>query len=320
MKKIISVFLVLTIMVLLTACGSSIQEDWSTIIIGENLPTPQEGKLRSGSNLDNGFYGGIENVDAHYYTEYKNACIEMGYTIDSEETGNRYEAFNAEGYDLSLSFYESSDEISITLQAPEKLNEFAWPTNGIAARLPAPVSKMAKVTSDTSNSFQVIVGNTTIEDYNNYINACEQKGFIVDFFKNEKSYEAKDVEGYRLNVSYAGCNRINIMIQTPKQETIEAPASSNNSTSASDEIDSDFKAAMDEYEEFMNDYVDFMKKYKANPSDLGLLSEYADFMSDYADYVESFDDWEDEDLNSAELAYYLDVQTRVNKKLLEVAQ
>lgn len=102
--------------------------------------------------------------------------------------------------------------------------------------------------------------------------------------------------------------------ELPKEETQKDETAKNN------EIDPDFKSAMDSYEKFMNDYVDFMKKYKANPSDLGLLSEYADFMSDYADYVEDFSDWEDEDLNDAELAYYIDVQTRVNKKLLEVAQ
>lgn len=42
-------------------------------------------------------------------------------------------------------------------------------------------------------------------------------------------------------------------------------------------------------------------------------------MSKYADMVETFDKWESEDLNDAELAYYIDVQARVNKKLLEVA-
>ncbi len=31
------------------------------------------------------------------------------------------------------------------------------------------------------------------------------------------------------------------------------------------------------------------------------------------------DKWENEDLNNTELAYYIDVQARVSKKLLEVA-
>ena len=62
-----------------------------------------------------------------------------------------------------------------------------------------------------------------------------------------------------------------------------------------------------------------MKKYSDNPSDVSLLADYTKYMSKYADMVEEFDKWESEDLNDAELAYYIDVQARVSKKLLEVA-
>ena len=84
-------------------------------------------------------------------------------------------------------------------------------------------------------------------------------------------------------------------------------------------ISEDFKAAMDSYENFMDEYIAFMKKYQANPTDMNLLTEYADYMKEYAEFVEDFEQWEDEEMNDAELAYYLDVQTRVSKKLLEVA-
>ena len=85
-------------------------------------------------------------------------------------------------------------------------------------------------------------------------------------------------------------------------------------------LDPEFKAAMDSYEEFMDEYVAFMKKYKANPSDLSLLTDYANYMSKYAEFVEDFEKWEDEELNAAETAYYIDVQARVSQKLLEAAQ
>ena len=85
-------------------------------------------------------------------------------------------------------------------------------------------------------------------------------------------------------------------------------------------IDSEFKASMDSYEKFMNEYVDFMKKYQANPTDMSLLTDYAKYMSDYAEFVEDFGNWENQDLNTQELAYYIEVQSRVNKKLLDVAQ
>lgn len=83
----------------------------------------------------------------------------------------------------------------------------------------------------------------------------------------------------------------------------------------------EFKSAMDSYENFINEYVDFMKKYIADPSDMSLLMDYADYMSKYSDFVEDFEEWEDDDdMNTAETAYYIDVQARVSKKLLEIAE
>ena len=114
-------------------------------------------------------------------------------------------------------------------------------------------------------------------------------------------------------------------VSAPSSSNITSkPTPSNNSTTStkpsSSGLSSDFKAAMDSYESFMNDYVAFMKKYQANPTDLSLLSDYADYMSKYTKFVSDFEKWENDDLNTAELSYYLDVQTRVTKKLLEVAQ
>lgn len=40
-------------------------------------------------------------------------------------------------------------------------------------------------------------------------------------------------------------------------------------------------------------------------------------MSKYADFVKDFEKWEDEEMNAAETAYYIEVQSRVSKKLLE---
>ena len=83
----------------------------------------------------------------------------------------------------------------------------------------------------------------------------------------------------------------------------------------------EFKNAMDSYEEFMNECCDFMEKYaKSDGTDVGLLADYADYMSKYADVVESFEAWDDEEMNAVETAYYLDVQTRISKRLLEVAE
>ena len=74
---------------------------------------------------------------------------------------------------------------------------------------------------------------------------------------------------------------------------------------------------MDSYEAFFDEYVAFMKRYKENPSDLSLLSEYADYMSKYSDYLDKLDDIEQDELTDAELAYYMEVHSRILKKIAD---
>ena len=92
--------------------------------------------------------------------------------------------------------------------------------------------------------------------------------------------------------------------------------SSKEESSESEEISSSFKEMMDEYEEFMDKYVDFMKSYDAN--DVTMLSEYTELLSQYNTYMDKVSKIDEDELSSADLAYYLDVTNRVNKKLLEV--
>ena len=114
--------------------------------------------------------------------------------------------------------------------------------------------------------------------------------------------------------------------ETQAPETTAAPteAPTEAATKATEKKDdgligADFKQAMDDYEAFMDEYVEFMKKYsQSGGTDISMLGEYAEFMDKYTKCMESFEKWEDEELNAAELAYYLEVQTRVQKKLMSV--
>lgn len=105
---------------------------------------------------------------------------------------------------------------------------------------------------------------------------------------------------------------------SPKENEETTPATTEGKKDNSS-IDPDFKAAMDSYEQFFDEYVAIMKKYKENPMDMSVLADYTKYMGQYADMMQKFEKWESEDLNAAETAYYIDVQARITKKLLEVA-
>ncbi|MCF0114661.1 MAG: hypothetical protein HUJ56_04855 [Erysipelotrichaceae bacterium] len=82
----------------------------------------------------------------------------------------------------------------------------------------------------------------------------------------------------------------------------------------------EFKAAMDSYEQFYDDYVIFMQEYQKNPTDLALLAKYTTMISDLEEMDKTFEAWEDEDLNNEELAYYTEVTLRIEQKLLKALQ
>lgn len=61
-----------------------------------------------------------------------------------------------------------------------------------------------------------------------------------------------------------------------------------------------------------------MKRYKASPSDATVMAEYAEFVKKYAELTESIKKVDQSSLSAADAAYYLEVTSRVTKKLAEL--
>lgn len=101
-----------------------------------------------------------------------------------------------------------------------------------------------------------------------------------------------------------------------EEEKVEESADESDSE---DEIRADFKAAMDEYEKFYDDYCSFMKKYaNADPMDtVAMLNDYTEMLKQITVMDEKFAAWESKDLTTAETKYYIEVNARVQKKLLD---
>ena len=81
----------------------------------------------------------------------------------------------------------------------------------------------------------------------------------------------------------------------------------------------EFKEAMDSYEVFYEEYCKVIKKYKNSPTDLTILAEYTGLMQKSVEMSKRFEAWDEGELNDAELKYYLEVNGRVTKMLLEAS-
>lgn len=225
--------------------------------------------------------------------------------------------------------YDLSD-YSVT----EDFKEFKWPTSGLATMLPTPESNYGEISTESSTSLFVYVGDTSKQQYDAYVEACQEKGFSVDYSKGADYFHASNTGGYRLSLSYDD-EESYMTISLKQQENTSSSASSSSSSSASvaepaeqsaDSSDTpvngirpSFKEAMDSYEEFFNQYRDFMEKYNANPSSPTMIAEYAKFMAQYNETMNKLDAMGEEDMSDQELQYYTEVTSRINQRLAEVA-
>ena len=238
---------------------------------------------------------------------------------------------------LSLRNVQTDDESSRTEEKAENLD---WSEYVLSEKLPEPKTLKGRLNYDSSSLLSLYIMHVDKNEYKDYVSACKDKGYTVDISNSSTSFSAKNEEGYSLHLYYDEDDKeYSISLSEPKKDEIieeskeetkpdekkeqpkpEEPKKEENSKSDTNSkgLRSDFKKAMDDYESFMNEYVEFMKKYRANPNDTSMLNDYSNYLTKYTKAMESFGKWDEENMNDEEIKYYIEVQTRVNKKLLEI--
>lgn len=127
-----------------------------------------------------------------------------------------------------------------------------------------------------------------------------------------------------LVLTLTGCSNNDTATEDESQavEAYEVDNEEPESTESTDDsgvLSPDFKKTMDDYEAWFDHYCEVMKKYEENPSDLELLSEMTELLSEETVMLDEMEKMDQSEMNTAELAYYLEVTARIEKKLLEVA-
>ena len=90
-------------------------------------------------------------------------------------------------------------------------------------------------------------------------------------------------------------------------------------TQTADGVDPELKAFLDSYEEFMDEYILFMKKYMDDPGNaVTMLGEYASIMEKYGEFAEAVEKYDEKEMSTADAKYYLEVTNRINQKMLDI--
>lgn len=192
--------------------------NWADIILCDIIPEPDSHICEIYSNSDKHLSLYILNTSSTQYINYVDACIEKGFTVEAEQSSGAYDAYSQDGYKLALDYYESKNEMSINVDAPEELGTLEWSDSEMAKLIPVPKSKVGKIEKDDETGFSAYIGETSIDDYREYVRLCYEKGFTVDESNGEKNFSAKNSEGYTLTVEYKGNSLIYITISEPEYQ------------------------------------------------------------------------------------------------------
>lgn len=82
--------------------------------------------------------------------------------------------------------------------------EFEWPTFGAATKVPTPDwSNYGEILIDSEIGFWGQVGYTTLDDYDTYVKACQEAGYIEDYYSvSGYFYYGANADGYAVQLTY----------------------------------------------------------------------------------------------------------------------
>lgn len=87
----------------------------------------------------------------------------------------------------------------------KEFDVFEWPTLGISTSVPVPMwSNRGRALIDSEDKFWGQVGYATVDNYNDYVKACQEAGFITNYFVLvDTIYYGENSEGHGVFLVYS---------------------------------------------------------------------------------------------------------------------
>ena len=144
-------------------------------------------------------------------------------------------------------------------------------------------------------------------------------GYNKEYEKYDFSFDAyyKDSEDVDVYVEYYGNQIMYLYVEDYREDSDKAKSSDDEDSDGT--VTADFKETMDNYEAFMDEYIEFMEKYNESNDTSAMLSDYADMMTKYSEFAEKIDAIDEDSLSDSDYDYYIEVTTRVTKKLADAS-
>lgn len=170
---------------------------------------------------------------------------------------------------------------------PRDAETFSWDDIVLGAVVPEPESNLGEIIGNTNESLYIHVYKISAVDYNEYVDACKEKGFTVEADQSEISYSAYNADGYEISLFYGENDEVmNISVDAAEQYgTLVWPESRIASmlpvpTSTTGEITQDDEQGFRAY--VSNMPIDKFKDYTTECSNMGFNIDAFDSDSSYS--------------------------------------
>ena len=354
MKKAISIIMALVLAFAAIACSRS--ETWPESELASHLPKPDKGKNDSVYEFSDSLSITVKGIDSVDYELYVKKCIEAGFTEEASKSSTSYEAFNSDGYSLDLDLYNSSKELHIRLKEPIKLSSLRWPAGEAGKLIPKPTSSIGKTQWEYDRKFYLYVGDTDIDQFQQYIDSCIDAGFSIDYSRGDTFFTARNSLGYKLSLHYVGFHVMSVNIDEPEAAETEPPAKETEAgnteppkeeapapakdvpspaptavptavpTEAPTKVPSSNSQSSDlirdDVKKAIDSYEAFVDEYCAfmktyDASNLSSMNAYLALVQKELEMLKEFEAIKEKDLTTAETLYYAEVELRCSKKMLD---
>lgn len=193
---------------------------WNDTALNDVLPKPETNMFYDYNEYSFGYSVYAFNVSQKDYKNYISTLIENGYEHDSDESAGYYTAYNSNGAKVRVSYDSSDEEMYIDYDKPDEVGNIIWPKSNLVSYIPKPNSDIGKIHSESEKRFKVDVANISHDQYDEYVNQCIEKGFTIDYTRNENKFSGNNEEGIELTVSYSGYKTLTIEIEDKSEEAV----------------------------------------------------------------------------------------------------
>ncbi|MBQ1849850.1 MAG: hypothetical protein II139_05725 [Lachnospiraceae bacterium] len=167
--------------------SSSRKASWPNQGLGSDLPEP-DGKLKYTSSSKSYFNATVKDYDRDKFSAYVEACKEAGYNLDAQASDTEFDAYDEDDNHLTLNLWTYSDELNVQVDRGIVLTTYAWPSSALAEKVPKIEAEKSSLEKLNTNSFTLIVGDVTREQFVNYVMEIQEAGFKGYYNAGDNDY------------------------------------------------------------------------------------------------------------------------------------